>query len=143
MVDSDRNTTAIIDDCDGIVLVDRNFNGITKACERFIYRIVNNFVDKVMQASAGCGSDVHTGTLSYSLKTFENLDLIRAILVVYCCIVHCFFAHSNPHFCLLLVAHTGDCSLRNFKNLIYLKPVIYKFLQTCTGNNGLDISYAV
>ena len=143
MVNPDRDTSAVINDCDGIIFVDCYFDSITKACQCFIYRIIHNFIDKMMQSSAGCGADVHTGTLSDSLKSFENLYLIRAILVIHCCIVHCFFAHSNPHFCLLLVAHTGDCSFRNFKNLIYLKPVIHKLLQTCTGNNGLNISYTV
>ena len=93
MVDTYRYTSSVISDSNGIISIYTYINSITKSCQSFINRIVNNFIDKVMKTTAGSGSYIHTGTLSDSLETFQNLNLVSAIFMIYSCIIHRFFAH--------------------------------------------------
>ena len=51
MVDSDRNSTSIICDSNGIIRIDRYVNGITESCQRLINRIINNLIYQMMKTS--------------------------------------------------------------------------------------------
>ena len=46
----DRNAAAVIDDGDGVVEMDGNFDLIGEAGERFVDRVIDDFIDEVMQA---------------------------------------------------------------------------------------------
>ena len=94
MINTYRYTTSIINNSNGIVLINGDINRITKSCKCLIYGIIYNFINQMMKTSACCGTDVHTGSLSNSLKTFQNLNLVGAIFMFNCCIVHGFFAHD-------------------------------------------------
>ena len=97
VVDTYGNSTSIINNGDGIVFIDGYVNGITESCQCLIYRIVYDLVYQMVQSSAGCGTNIHSRTLSYSFQTFQYLNLIRAIFMFYRGIVHIFFAHDSSH----------------------------------------------
>ena len=99
VIDTHGNPSAIVYDCDRIILVDSHINGVTKARQSLIHRIVNYLIDQVVQTSAGGSTDIHTGSLPDSLETFQYLDLVGSILMFNRCIIHGFFAHFYlfPH----------------------------------------------
>ena len=49
MVDAGWNASSVVNDCHGIIRIDRHFNRITKSRKSFIHRIVHDFVHKVVQ----------------------------------------------------------------------------------------------
>ena len=51
-----------------------------EARHRFIDGVVNNFPDEVMETSETCGPDVHTGTFTNGVETFENLNVLCAVI---------------------------------------------------------------
>ena len=63
------------------------------ACKSLIYRVVDNFVNKVVQTSLPGRSDVHTGTFAHSLKSFEHLNLFGVVLLIYLKVGHLFVFH--------------------------------------------------
>ena len=89
VVHSNRNTTTIIFNCDGIILLNCNFNAVAITSQSFVHSIIYNLVYQMMQTSCRCTSDVHTRSFSYCLKTFKNLNLVSAISLI----VLYFFAH--------------------------------------------------
>ena len=97
VIDTYRNSSSVIDNSDRIIFVDRYINGIAESCQCFIYRIINDLIHQMMQSSAGCGTNIHSRTLSYSFQTFQYLNLIRAVFMFYRGIVPIFFAHDSSH----------------------------------------------
>ena len=71
----DRDTTAVINNGDGVALVDRHLDLRAVACERLVNGVIHNFVNEVVQAARGRGADVHARALAHRLKPFEHLDL--------------------------------------------------------------------
>ena len=51
MIDTNRNTTAIINNSNRIIGIDGYINGIAIPSKSFIYCIIYNFINKMMQAS--------------------------------------------------------------------------------------------
>ena len=83
MIDSYRNTTSVIYNCDRVVRINNYLNLCTKSCQCFINRIIYNLINQMMKTSAGCTSDIHTWSLSYGFQTFQNLDLIRSVFCIF------------------------------------------------------------
>src|SRR5438132_13172578 len=61
----DRNAAAVVDYRDGIVDVDADLNFVRVAGESFVDRIVNNFVDQVMESEFAGRADVHGGAFAH------------------------------------------------------------------------------
>src|SRR5688572_13734931 len=78
-MDVDRNSTTVIDDGDGIIRMDEDFDLRRVTRERFVDRVVDYFVNEVVESSRGRAPDVHAGTLPYCLETFQNLDLASVV----------------------------------------------------------------
>ena len=55
----DWNAAAVVDYGDGVVDVDRDVYAISIASQSFVNRIVDNFVDEMMQPHLSRRSDVH------------------------------------------------------------------------------------
>ena len=142
MVDTDRNTSSVINNGNGIIRINRNLNRITKARKRFIHRIIYNFINQMVQTSAGGSSDIHTGTFSDRFQSLQNLNLVGAVFMLNRRIVHGFFTHLKTSFSFLFI-HAGNNTICHPEYFIDFKPVIYKFFQSGTGNNRLDIPDAV
>ena len=94
MVDSHGNAAAIVDDGDGISLMDGHIYGIAYAGQSLVHRIVHDFIHQVVQTSAGSAADVHAGTLPDCLQPLQDLDLIRPVLILYRRVVPDFFTHE-------------------------------------------------
>ena len=77
----DRNPAAVVDDGDRVVDVDRDVDLIAVAGERLVDRVVDDFVDEMMQPGRTGGADVHGRALPHGLEPFENLDLVGAVIV--------------------------------------------------------------
>ena len=97
-MDVDRNSAAVIDDGDRIVGVDRHVDHRRMARQRFVDRVVDYFVNQVVETSRGRRADVHAGTFANCLETFENLYLTSVVLrrADFCC---CFSHYSRDMFC--------------------------------------------
>ena len=130
MINSNRNPPPIVSYCNGIIFIDFHINTVTESCQCFIYGIINNLIDKMMQSSCRCASDIHTGPFSYSLKSFQYLNFICTILMLYL-----FCTHN-----ILLVLHC-HMPLMDMKYFINRKTLIYKFIYSCTCNQSLNIMY--
>src|SRR5215468_8731003 len=57
------NTTSVVDNGCGVIDVKNNVDFRTETCECFVNRIVDNFVNKVMQSIDSGRADVHRRTL--------------------------------------------------------------------------------
>src|SRR6266481_6718397 len=94
-----RDPSAIIHDLDRVVDVDRHIDLRRVSREGFVDRVVDYFVNEVVESSRGRRPDVHAGTLPDRLETFENLDLTSVVLrhADFC---SCFSHYSRENFLL-------------------------------------------
>ncbi len=81
MVDSDRNSTSIICDSNGIIRIDRYVNGITESCQRLIHGIVDDLPQAMHKPLGIRGTDVHARTLAYRVEPFENGKILCAVIL--------------------------------------------------------------
>ena len=77
----DGNAAAVVDDGHRVVDVDRDVDLIAVAGQRLVDRVVDDLVDEVMQARRAGRADVHRRPLAHGLEAFEDLDLVRAVVV--------------------------------------------------------------
>ena len=69
-LDVDRDTTAIIHHCDGIILFDIDLDMLGKTSQGLINGVVYNLPDQVMQAFFSGRSDIHPWTQANRLQAF-------------------------------------------------------------------------
>ena len=79
-----RDAAAVVDDGDGVVDVQRDVDLIAEARERLVDRVIDDFVDEVMQPGSPSRPDVHGRALADSLQPFEDLDLVRPVVIRAC-----------------------------------------------------------
>ena len=60
--------------------------------QMFIYRIIYNFINQMIQTFSGNTSDIHTGTFPHSLQSFQNCNAAGIIRVLFC--HYCFLSVS-------------------------------------------------
>ena len=77
-----RNAAAVVDDGDRVVEVNRDVDFGAEAGERFVDRVVDDFVDQVMQSGRPGGADVHRRALADRFEAFEDLDAFRAVVAL-------------------------------------------------------------
>ena len=77
----DRDAAAVVDDGDRAVDVDRDVDLIAEAGQRLVDRVVDDFVDEVVQPGRPGRPDVHRRPLADGLEPFEDLDLVGAVVV--------------------------------------------------------------
>ena len=92
LVHAGRNTSAIVLYCDGIVFVDEYFDVGTIACKSLVDTVVNHLIHKMMETPFTDITDVHRRSLPHGLKTFQNLNTVRGVLLRRS-VVYYFFAH--------------------------------------------------
>ena len=74
-----RDAAAVVDDGDGIVLVDRDRDGVAVPGQRLVDRVVHHLVDEVMEPVLAGGPDVHRGPLADRLEPLEDGDRARVV----------------------------------------------------------------
>ncbi len=80
LVDVDRNAAAVVAHGDGIVGVEHDLDRGGVAGERLVDRVVDDFVDHVMQAGAVIGvADIHARPLAHGIEALQNPDRFRAV----------------------------------------------------------------
>ncbi len=89
----DGDAAAVVDHGNGVVDVNRDRDCVAVSGQRFINRVIDDFIHQVMQARFHGGSDVHGRAQADSLQTFENLDAGRIVNSHWC---HFFGCHSAP-----------------------------------------------
>ena len=77
--DVDRDTTAVVGDRGGPVLVEGYLDPGAEPCQRLIGRVVDDLIDEVMETPVIGRPDVHPGTASDWLQTLQNLDGLGVI----------------------------------------------------------------
>ena len=65
-----RDTTTIILNGNGVVLVDCNLNVLTVASHCFVDRVIDGLVNQVMESLLTNVTNVHSRTLAYCLQAF-------------------------------------------------------------------------
>ena len=80
-IDTDRDTTSVIPYGNHIARVDIDLDMGTVTCKRLVYRVIDDFIDKVMKSSRSGRADIHTGTHTDGLETLKNLNGVGVILL--------------------------------------------------------------
>ena len=79
-VDVDRDAAAVVDDAQAAVGEDRDLDVVAVPGERLVDRVVDDLVDEVVQTARTGRADVHSGTLANRFESFENLDVVCAVV---------------------------------------------------------------
>ena len=87
-MDPYRDSSSVIFCGNRIIFIYDNTNGITVACKGFINRVVYDFIDQMVQSSDAHITDIHGGTHTYVLHSFEGLNTVCRILWIWCCFTH-------------------------------------------------------
>ncbi len=69
-----RNAAAIVDHGDGIVDVNRDVDFGAIPGQSFVHRVIDYFVDEMMQARFAGRPDIHRGPQPDCFEAFQNLD---------------------------------------------------------------------
>ena len=52
--------------------MNRDFDRIAITCQRFVNRVINYFVNQMMQSQLAGRTDVHRGTLAHGIAALEH-----------------------------------------------------------------------
>ena len=75
-----RDAAAVVDDGDRAVDVDRDVDLIAEAGQRLVDRVVDDFVDEMVQPGRPGRADVHRRPLADRFEPLEDLDLVGAVV---------------------------------------------------------------
>ena len=75
----DRYASTVVDDPQGTVRQNCDFDSIAITGKCFVDGVVNNLVNEVMKASFCSGTDVHSRSFANGLEALENLNVVRTI----------------------------------------------------------------
>ncbi len=76
----DGNPSTVVDNRNGPVDMDRDVDLIAESGQRLVDRVIDDFVDQVVQSERSGRSDVHRRALLDSFEAFEDLDLVRRVV---------------------------------------------------------------
>ena len=79
----DRDATAVVDDRNGVVDVDRNINAAGMTAERLVDRVVDDLIDEVMQTLFACRPDIHGGPEADGRKTFKDGNVFSRVAATF------------------------------------------------------------
>ncbi len=80
LMDVDGDAAAIVAHRHRAIAIEDHIDPVAPAGEAFIDRIIDDFIDHVMQAGAIIGiADIHAGPLAHGIEALQNLDRIRAV----------------------------------------------------------------
>ena len=74
-----RDATAVVDDGDRVVRVDRDGDLGAETGQRLVDGVVDDLVDEVVQAHHAGRADVHAGALANRLQALEDGDVLRVV----------------------------------------------------------------
>ena len=91
----DGDATAVVLNDNRVVLGNGHMNGVAKARQRLVDRVIHHLAHKVMQALHTGVANVHRGALAHCLKAFEHLNVMRRILLLFLLFSDFFVCHKN------------------------------------------------
>ena len=71
----DRNSAAVVDDRDGIVLMNRDIDFGAIAGKGLVDGVVHNLIHKVVQTTRTRRTDIHAGAHTHGFKALEDLNV--------------------------------------------------------------------
>ena len=74
-----RDTATVVDHGDGVILIYCYFYMSGIAGKSLVNRVVDNFIDKMMQTFETYVANIHGGAFSHRLQAFKHLDITGAI----------------------------------------------------------------
>ena len=74
------DTTAVVHHAYAVVFEDSDFDMVGVAGEGFVYGVVHDLIDQMVQAAARDVSDVHRRAFAHGLQTFQHLDIVCLIM---------------------------------------------------------------
>ena len=80
-LDIHRYTAPVIRDADDVPRLYDDLDIVAITGQRFVYGVVHDLVDQVVQAGSGSRTDVHTGTKADSLQSLKYLDLTCVVFL--------------------------------------------------------------
>ena len=93
-----RNAAAVIHDRDAPIDMDRHLDRLAESRHMFIDAVVDDFIDKVMEAVRTGAADVHRRTLPHGIQAFQHFDLVRAVTLGFRCGLVLVTGHQSPNF---------------------------------------------
>ena len=78
-----RDATAVVADLDTSVVEEADVDLIGEAGHRLVDGVVDHLPDQVVQTPLAGGADVHPGSFADSFETFEDLDGVRTVNIVW------------------------------------------------------------
>jgi hypothetical protein len=78
-MDVDWNASPVVSNRDGVVGMDHDADLARVPGECFVDGIVYDFVGEVVESAGRSGTDVHPGTFSNGIQTFQNLNLASVV----------------------------------------------------------------
>src|SRR5215469_6979481 len=76
-----RNTATVVADGDRSVDMDNRFDPCAESCEMFVDRIIENFVNEMMQPAFVRITDEHARPLPNGFESFQLINLRRVVLL--------------------------------------------------------------
>ncbi len=76
----DRNAATVVGDCDRSVNVNRDVDFVAESGQRLVDRVVDDFVDEVMQPRRSRRADVHRRPFPDGFEALEYLDFVGAVI---------------------------------------------------------------
>jgi hypothetical protein len=83
-VDVDGDAAAVVDDGDRVVDVNRHVDAVAIAGERFVDRVVDDFINEVVKSHVARRADVHRGAFAHGVPAFEDRDRGGAVFLCIC-----------------------------------------------------------
>ena len=78
----DGNAAAVVDDGDGVVDVNGDFDLVGKSGEGFVHGVVDDFIDEMVQSHLAGRTDVHGGTFADGFHAAEHLDGVGSVVAI-------------------------------------------------------------
>src|SRR5690606_14234538 len=75
----DRNSTTIVRNGDGLVLMNSHVDVLTKAGHGLVDRVIYDFVNKMVKSVGSSRADIHRWTFSNSLETLQDFDIFPGV----------------------------------------------------------------
>ena len=86
------DTTAVVEDADGVARQDAHVDGVAIARHGFVDGVVDHFIYQMMQAAEMHVADIHGRTFAHGLQAFKDLDFTGTIFFA-CQFSFLFFSH--------------------------------------------------
>ncbi len=125
-VNAGGNSAPVITHADHIIRQNFTLNMGADAGKRLVYRIINNFIHKVVKSPGPGGADIHARPFAHRLKAFQHLNILGGIFLGYGSI-HIFFFQNDLAFFSDFFAHAYFSLPVLFNSVLVLSGLKYIF----------------